>query len=51
MKKLSKQEKYRRYLQSLHSKNCKILDNSAYLSRIKGGFKITQRGTFNDNTK
>ena len=40
MKKLSKQEKYRRSIQSLRSKNCKLIDNSTYLVPIKDGFKV-----------
>ena len=41
MKKMSKQEQHRRHIQSLRSKGSKIIDNSTYLSPIKGGFKVS----------
>ena len=41
MSRVSKQEQHRRYLQSIKSKGSKLLDNSTYLSPIKGGFKIS----------
>ena len=40
MKKLSKQEQHRRYIQSLRGKGGKLVDSSTYLSPIKGGFKV-----------
>ena len=41
MKKISKQEQHRRYIQSLRSRGGKLIDSSTYLSPIKGGFKVS----------